>query len=277
LKKEYQHIGLVFFGFMGLLWLGKPLREYFDLYSDNNIQNQLLAGVIVRTVLLIILLVLVKRFNLLQFNGLNKPFSVQNPQALILSVGILSAGAFSNWDIYVHADTLLFVLFTLSALLVGLVEEISFRGILFPMLIRAHANSRYVLYTSAVLAALIFGIVHFINLFREPDNIWGVTRQVLFALCIGVFFSGLLLRTGNIIVTSLVHGFVNFALGPGELKKEIATQTVEQVEKSPDWSSIIPTTLMFLFVLAGGLFMIGRVNKEDVEAKLGHSSQAGLP
>lgn len=272
LKKEYQQIAFVFLGFIGLLRLGKPLTEYLNLYSENLIQNELLAGIFVRTVILVFLLILIKRFSLLQFNGLNKPFSVQNPQALIIIASLLSIAAVGKWDTYANADVLLFVAFTLNVLLVGMVEEVSFRGIIFPLFIRAQAQNRYVFYISAALAALMFGVLHFINLFREPDNFWGITRQVIFAFCVGIFFSGLLLRTGNIIVVSLVHGFVNFALGTGRLKKEIVTQAFEQVEEFEqgfDWIGAIFTALFFLVFLVGGLFMIGKVKKEDVEAKLG--------
>jgi len=74
-----------------------------------------------------------------------------------------------------------------SAFFVGLAEELAFRGFLFPYMAKYTGN----ILLSMVIASLIFGLSHYINLFKHPENIYGINTQVVFAFSMGMFFCGL--------------------------------------------------------------------------------------
>ena len=122
---------------------------------------------------------------------------------------------------------------------------------------------------AAFVSSSLFGIVHFVNLFSQPDNFIGITSQVFFALSIGVFFSGLMVRTENILVPVLIHALVNFSFGAGELKETPVEEISNAVEQTGiNWNSVIPTTIFFAFIMAGGIFMILSSDKQRIMSTL---------
>ncbi|MBV6443198.1 MAG: hypothetical protein EPGJADBJ_04927 [Saprospiraceae bacterium] len=269
IKKEHLYISLLFPGFIGLLWFEKPLKALLNHYCTNELQNGFIAGIIVRFFILLLLIGIIRYFKFENFNGIGKERQVGNLHALILPCTIASMGIMSNWDNYVNADITLFLLFILSALMVGFAEEFAFRGIIFPLFIRSFSEKRSSLTLGVIATAFLFGAIHFVNLFSQPGNIIGVTQQVFFALSIGVFFGGLLLRTGSLMVVSMFHGLVNFAFSGGELGQAVQKEVIGKPEEGINWNSLIPTTILFTFILFGGLYMIRKVKKEDVLEKLG--------
>ena len=268
MKKEHLYIALLISGFIGLLWIAIPIKEILNQYFSDELINKLNAGIITRFFILLILIGIVKKFKFENFNGVGKVKSVANIHALILPCGFIAIGIMSNWSNYIDAGLILFLLFTTSVFLVGFVEEFAFRGIILPLFIQSFFKKRYVLYISIVATSLAFGAIHFINFFRQPDNLPGIIRQMFFALSIGVFFGGLLLRTESIIVVSFFHGLVNFAFGADEINRDIQKEIVEKSNDAINWSSVIPTTLFFAFILFGGLYMIRKVDREAVLRKL---------
>lgn len=268
MKKNFRYIASIFLGFIGLLWFEKPLRAFLHGYFLDELSSRFVAGIIVRLFILIILLWVLRKFKFENYNGIGKEKTVINFYPLLLPSVFILMGLLSNWDIYFNADITLLILFTCSVFLVGFVEETAFRGIILPLFIQSFREKKHVLYISTILTASIFGLIHFINLFHQPENLLGITSQVFFAISIGVFFGGLILRTGSIIATSLFHGFINFAYGPGELKQVIQEEVAKESAPGINWNSVIPTTLFFAFILSGGLYMIRQVDKAHILQKL---------
>ncbi|MBK7935850.1 MAG: CPBP family intramembrane metalloprotease [Lewinellaceae bacterium] len=214
MKRDHVYIVVITLAFLISLWFAKPLREFLSASGWEETKAKLVAGSIVRFFILGALVWAIRKLRFESFNGIGKGAGVRNLHALIIPLGFILMGLMSNFQTYLDADKYLLLLFVLSVFLVGFVEEITFRGLILPLFIKSFSGRKGVLYWSAVLSALMFGSVHFINLFREPGNLVGITSQVFFALSIGVFFAGLLLRTGNIILPALLHGLVNFPLAP---------------------------------------------------------------
>ena len=269
MKKELKAIVEVFVAFLALLWLEKPLRIYFsDTIGMEMVQARLLAGALVRCSILAIAIYGIGYYNLLAFNGLQKGSKAKNLHALLIPGAFVAMGLMSNREHFLEASAVTLILYTGSVFTVGFLEEFVFRGTILPMFIRIFKKQDKVLYISAICTGLLFGSVHFINLFSQPDNFRGVTSQVFFAISIGVFFGGLLLRTGHIFIPALLHGCVNFAFGTGELAGRHSETIVAEATSGTNWNSLIPTALFFAFILLGGLFMIGKVAKESIIAKL---------
>ena len=268
MRKEYRYIAIIFAGFIGALWFAKPLRAFLDSQFSNKVENLLIAGIVVRFAIVLILLFVLFKWNLRAFNGLGEKVPVMNLHALIIPTSILLMGAFNNWDDYANSNAYLLILFAISVLLVGLAEEISFRGLILPLFIRTQKDKIYAIHLSVLFTALLFGVLHYVNLAKEPNNFWGITRQAFFATSIGVFLGGLFLRTGSIIIVSVFHALVNFSFGTSDLKEKVVAQAVEESSKEVNWNSIIPTTILFAFIFISGFYMINHVDKEAIKSKL---------
>ncbi|NOU19651.1 MAG: hypothetical protein HOO91_19005 [Bacteroidales bacterium] len=77
-----------------------------------------------------------------------------------------------------------------------------------------------------------------------------------------------MLRTENIIIPSIIHGLINFAFGTGELKSETIRRISDSASKGINWNSIIPTTIFFIFILIGGIYMIRKSDTDVMLTKL---------
>ena len=166
-----------------------------------------------------------------------------------------------------HVSAWLVYIFLLKTLSVGFYEEFIFRGVAFPILIKAFNNKNAIL-ISAVLSSFIFGLVHYVNLIGDPDNFAGITNQVFFATSIGVFFCGIMVRTENILVPVILHTLVNFGFGSSELI-EVVEETAQVAEDNGiNWSSVIPTTIFFTFIFLSGVFMILKSDTKSILQKL---------
>jgi membrane protease YdiL (CAAX protease family) len=94
----------------------------------------------------------------------------------------------------------------LNCLLVGFSEELMFRGVLF----RAF-RSGMSLWPSIWLTSVMFGSVHVLNAFGTGD-IFGAVIQACTAFMAGTFFLAMVLRTGSILPSMLIHAAWDFLL-----------------------------------------------------------------
>lgn len=132
----------------------------------------------------------VKKLGFEKFTGLESPSEYKNIQAVFIPLVFIIMGIFTNWNAYYNAEIHKFLLFGLYVLVVGVVEEFAFRGAVFPLCIKALKSSKRPILMGALLSSSFFGVIHFVTLFTQPDNLIGTTSQVFFALSIGVFLVG---------------------------------------------------------------------------------------
>lgn len=245
----------------------KPLRELLLSFQMDDLTAKHSSGIVVRALLILLTFLLIKKLKFERFTGLTTLRKYRNLQAIIFPLVFISMGLFSNWKTYINAELFTLLLFIFFVITVGFLEELIFRGTIFPLCIKAFKNARRPILVGAIVSSSLFGIVHFFNLFSQPENLKGIISQVFFALSIGIFFSGLLVRTQNIIIPALIHAFVNFSFGSGELKAVVEDMSKVNEGMGINWSSIIPTTLFFSFIMAGGIYMILKSNTEGVLKK----------
>jgi len=101
-------------------------------------------------------------------------------------------------------QTLLFV--GMNTLLVGISEELAFRGILF-----TGAASKFRLPVAIAFASIAFGAVHALNGFITGDFPFSSVQAVSAAMG-ALLFTALLLRTGSIIPGMIVHWLWDFGI-----------------------------------------------------------------
>lgn len=99
----------------------------------------------------------------------------------------------------------------LSMFLVGLVEELIFRGLLFRALLQRDAPP-----VAITISAVTFGIGHIVNLLAGQGGLESLI-QVIFAVAWGFLLTMLFYHSGSLLVCIFVHGmvdvFAKFATG----------------------------------------------------------------
>lgn len=268
MKKELQYISYVFIGFITLLLLTKPLREHLIASDIAALNARLIAGITIRLIIISLSLWVIWKLKLRRYNGLEKNTKIKNLQSLLIPFLFILMGLTSNWNTYINTELNILFLFIASVFIVGFAEELIFRGTILPLFIKYFKNRKNALFLSVIISSSIFGFIHYLNILKEPDNFWGITHQVFFAVSIGVFFGGLMLRTKSILIPSMFHGFVNFSFGAGELQQKEMEIISKNIAEGINWSSIIPTSLLFAFIFLAGIYMTKKVDREVILDKI---------
>ena len=142
-----------------------------------------------------------------------------------------------------------FVVLLLMILLLGFNEELIFRGITFFGL-----RTVYSPIIATIMAALIFGIFHYVNLFNGQE-FPETSYQVLHAAAAGFMYGALRLRIGAIWPVMLFHGFWDMSLF------EIQTMNLTTSTALPTTThefQIIHALLLMLPALLYGTFVCWR-------------------
>lgn len=94
------------------------------------------------------------------------------------------------------------VLFILSMLCVGFLEEVIFRGFLFKAILRDSLK------TAVLVSSLTFGLGHIVNLLNGGDLI-STLLQISYASAVGFLFVVIFYRGKSLLPCMLTHGVVN--------------------------------------------------------------------
>lgn len=98
-----------------------------------------------------------------------------------------------------------FIIFFAYCMLIGLFEEIVFRGIIFSVLAGIFNKDKKGFLWAYVISSLIFGLAHLFNGFSA-----GSALQAGYTVLTGGLFAFCLIKTKNILCCTLVHGVYNF-------------------------------------------------------------------
>ncbi len=96
------------------------------------------------------------------------------------------------------------LLFIVSSFTTALFEEIVFRGILFALLASLFKNTKKGLWLSFLLSSILFGISHLFNGFSIGGAI-----QAVYTTLTGGLFAFCLIKTKNLLCSTLVHAVYN--------------------------------------------------------------------
>lgn len=150
-----------------------------------------------------ILLLFVKRNGLSEKYGLCKPKIKAGktlfylPLALLLTVNLW-------YGIKLNLSAVETVLYILTMLCVGLLEELIFRGLLF------NAMKKDSMKSAVIVSALTFGMGHIINLFNGSGaELLPNLLQVVYASATGFMLVMLYIRTKSLLVPIAFHGIFN--------------------------------------------------------------------
>ncbi len=231
-----------------VVWLIAPA------WSEDALENRLLQSLIYR---ILGSLVFVFVLLYLSYRLWHKPhlgdLVVLLPALAVVVNNLPILGLFSG-AVWVERTDLIW-LFVLDSLLIGVFEELAFRGVLLPVLLeRRRSNTRQIMLTTVISSAL-FGLIHLANL-AEGAGIGATVLQVGYSFLIGGMCGIVLLKTGNLLWCILLHGIYDFCggliptLGKGDLW---------------DTPTVVFTAVLAVAVIAWMLYLLAHITPEEVQ------------
>lgn len=94
--------------------------------------------------------------------------------------------------------------YLLDCFMIGLFEELTFRGVLLPSLLEKRRKTKKQVLWTIVGSSAVFGLIHLINLV-EGAGIGSTILQVGYSFLIGGMCAIVLMKTGNLILCVLLH------------------------------------------------------------------------
>ena len=101
-------------------------------------------------------------------------------------------------------------IFVALMLLVGLTEELLFRGLITRMLYEKFGRTATGVWLSVLLSSLLFGTAHLGNAFIGQAPLAGVMVQAAVAASIGLCLGAIYLRSRSFWAVALLHGYLDF-------------------------------------------------------------------
>ena len=150
----------------------------------------------------------------------------------------------------------LIVLMILEAMVVGMYEEIVFRGFILTHLLKRFEGRRKGMSRAVIAGSVIFGCSHFFNLLGGA-GLLPVLMQVIYTTIIGVALSAIFIRSrGNLVWCAILHGLYDVAAGFSDF--EIKKQAVSSAQ-SFQLETILPYLwgiCLFIPLLVYGIILL---------------------
>ncbi len=188
----------------------------------DNISDELgISKIITLPILLVLSLILflfIKRNNLTEKYGFCKADIAASKMLFYIPVILLLTA--NMWHGFrVNMSLLETILYILSMLCVGFLEELIFRGLLFNAMLKNGKNS------AIIVSSVTFGVGHIINLINGSGaELLPNLLQVVYAIAVGFMFMMIYYRTNSLLPCIITHGVFNalsaFANETGLTSKE---------------------------------------------------------
>ena len=141
----------------------------------------------------------------------------------------------------------------------GVSEETMIRGVTIPIGMRYLKNENKSLIITLV-TAIIFGVIHLSSLAAGAIPIM-VAFQIVTAICAGIFFAAVFLRTGSILITIIMHGLYDWVCFVTDPSVSSGVMTGTNVT-----SGLIIVTAVDIALALAGLYMIRPAVRGNIEA-----------
>ncbi|MDT0645011.1 type II CAAX endopeptidase family protein, partial [Zunongwangia sp. F363] len=259
-KFPMKYTVILFLGYIAYLLLEHPINSFIETFSLPILYQGYLSNLILLFPLLILLIFLLFRLNL------EKSLKSKDKRIYLIPIGYLFFVIIMSFSAFKNAISLELLIFLFSLSLVGFTEEILFRGIIFPKLSDYFSS----IWLGALFSSFLFGIGHYINLFKNPDSINEITYQVISAFCIGVLMCGIFYKTKNIFIPSLIHTIFNLqslirVFNGIRNQKTTISDTSKEVFHPSIWELLNQELLFNLscFLIGLALIFFANKNKEN--------------
>ncbi len=172
--------------------------------------------------------------------GLRKPEADHKKYLYYLPLAvILSANLW--WGVQLNMSWLETVLYIISMLCVGFLEELIFRGFLFKAMCRDNHK------VAIAVSSLTFGFGHIVNLLNGADLV-PTLLQIAYAVAIGFLFTVIFYRSKSLLLCMAFHGVFN-SLGAFAVTPAIPGQ-------------IVTAAVLTVLPIAYGLWILGATEEK---------------
>lgn len=208
MKIVWKHLE-IFFIFIIIISFVILLISSFLKFDNSPIMgfDKLIADIII-TILCYVLILKLGLKDTAGFHkkGFTKGFILGIP-FLVIGIGsVIFSNIGTDFSNLKHISIFNTVLFTINMLFVGINEEIWMRGLILNSLIKKYEKSS--IWKPIILSSLIFGLVHIPNIFFiEPMTL---LVQVINAMCGGVLFAAIFIRSKNIYSVIVIHALTDW-------------------------------------------------------------------
>ncbi len=158
-----------------------------------------------------------------------------------------------NGTIWLKRGDLIWI-YALDCLLIGLFEELAFRGVLLPFLLEKRRKTKKEILWTVVGSSAVFGLIHLINLF-EGAGFGATLLQIGYSFLIGGMCAIVLMKTGNLIYCILLHAVYDF----GGRWMTVAEGSLW------DAPTVIITAVLAVIVVVWMLITFFRIEPQDAE------------
>jgi membrane protease YdiL (CAAX protease family) len=164
--------------------------------------SQVVPALVVAPIFLFIIVAFTKTWRVVGLKGLVSAHSLWLIWVPALIIIILLVFGLPNNTL----GSKVIITMLINSLLVGISEELMFRGILLE-----GTKNRYSLWASIWIVSLLFGAIHSLNGFLT-GNFGAAIIQAVNAIALGLMFVGLRLRQDSLFPAMLIHGLWDFSL-----------------------------------------------------------------
>lgn len=154
----------------------------------------------VNTVFSLLLIIFIRKLKRLKYYGLTKP---KDSKKYLYFIPLILISTCNLWTgININNTVLEIILFMITMINVGFIEEIIFRGFLFKMMEKDNVK------TAIIVSSVTFGIGHIVNLFTGADII-PTLIQICYAASIGYLFVIIFYKSNSLLPCIITHSIVN--------------------------------------------------------------------
>ena len=181
----------------------------------------------------------------------------------IIAINNFPFVAFFSGDFVMNTTATSIFVTALICIGTGFFEEMAFRGCAFMLLLKKRTQSKVKIFLAILLSSLVFGAIHFVNIFFGASPA-GVFLQIGYSALIGALCSMVLLLTGNIWICVVLHAVYNFC------GKIAVCWTVPQMIFTAVVAIVVAVYFVILFFkmpisLASDLFVAKNTKNQEAE------------
>ena len=202
----YQSILIIFLIVLMIIFEFSDIRLFENAKDSTMVSNSILR--FLGGIVLVIIIIGSGYSWIFRFKNVWKSFLIIIP-ALIISINNFPIIAFFDGRATLEEPVYRIYLFLMECLSIGFFEEIIFRGIILVFLLKKLTNQKNGIFLSIFISSLLFGLIHIFNLYSGA-SIGDTFLQIGYSFLVGMMWSVMFLKTGNLCLTMLLHATFNF-------------------------------------------------------------------
>ena len=171
-----------------------------------------------------------EKYGLCSFKGSAKKYLYFIPLVLLSSTNVW-------WGLKLNLTVVESVLYVISMLCVGFLEEVIFRGFLFKALCKDNVK------LAIIISSVTFGLGHIVNLLNGRD-IPETLMQICYAVAIGFVFTIIFYKGKSLWPCIIAHGVVN------------SLSAFANTDAAPAWHGIAGSIFLCVVSLAYAAYLI---------------------